>query len=76
VRGLGLLDLAGLQHAPEACEEILTIVGAGARLGVVLHAENGFGPVPETFQGTVVQVEVRVLQEIEIGDVYAKTVVL
>ena len=70
------MNLAGFDHAPEAREKILAVVRPGAGFGVVLHAEDGPGLVPESFKRLVVQVEMRLLQERKIGDVYAKTVVL
>ena len=53
------MTVKSLEELPEV---LLSVMGAGGGLGVVLHGENGVLPVPHPFHCAVIEVEVRNLK--------------
>ncbi len=51
--------LAGADQITELAEQVIAVMWAGRRFGMILHAERGEFAMPNSFDRLIVQVDVR-----------------
>ena len=55
-----------LDHLHEVVKQVMRIVRAGRRFGMILHAEHRLAAMPEAFQRLIVQIDVREIHFVQV----------